>query len=82
MIMKAFLIHILLLLAVVFIPSTANAGEMVQGGKVSVGVMLPLHDVNGDGKRMVEYYRGVLMACDSLRLMGISVDVHAWNVPE
>ena len=80
--MKAFLIHILLLLAVVFIPSTANAGEMVQGGKVSVGVMLPLHDVNGDGKRMVEYYRGVLMACDSLRLMGISVDVHAWNVPE
>lgn len=80
--MKAFLIHILLLLAVVFIPSTANAGEMVQGGKVSVGVMLPLHDVNGDGKRMIEYYRGVLMACDSLRLMGISVDVHAWNVPE
>ena len=33
---------------------------------VRLGVMLPLHDVNGDGRRMVEYYRGVLMACDSL----------------
>ena len=33
---------------------------------IRVGVMLPLHDENGDGKRMVEYYRGVLMACDSL----------------
>ena len=49
---------------------------------IRVGVMLPLHDENGDGKRMVEYYRGVLMACDSLRHNGISVDMHAWNVPE
>ncbi len=49
---------------------------------IRVGVMLPLHDENGDGKRMVEYYRGVLMACDSLRHNGISVDIHAWNVPE
>ena len=29
---------------------------------VKIGVMLPLHDVDGDGKRMVEYYRGILMA--------------------
>lgn len=50
--------------------------------EIRVGVMLPLHDINGDGKRMVEYYRGVLMACDSLRQNGISVDVRAWNVPE
>ena len=34
---------------------------------IRMGVMLPLHDVNGDGRRMVEYYRGVLMACDSLK---------------
>ncbi len=50
--------------------------------EIRVGVMLPLHDINGDGRRMVEYYRGVLMACDSLRQGGISVDVRAWNVPE
>ena len=49
---------------------------------IKVGVMLPLHNINGDGRRMAEYYRGVLMACDSLRQDGISTDIHAWNVPE
>lgn len=47
---------------------------------VKIGVMLPLHNVDGDGQRMTEYYRGVLMACDSLKAQGISTDVHAWNV--
>ena len=50
--------------------------------EIRVGVMLPLHNLNGDGKRMVEYYRGVLMACDSLRANGVSTDVRAWNVAE
>ena len=50
--------------------------------EIRVGVMLPLHNDNGDGKRMVEYYRGVLMACDSLRAHGISTDVRAWNLAE
>ena len=50
--------------------------------EIRLGVMLPLHTQNGDGRRMVEYYRGVLMACDSLRQEGISVSVHAWNVSE
>ena len=49
---------------------------------IRLGVMLPLHDINGDGKRMVEYYRGILMACDSLKSLGISVDVYAWNASE
>lgn len=49
---------------------------------IRLGVMLPLHNINGDGRRMVEYYRGVLMACDSLKKEGISVDVHAWNTPD
>ena len=50
--------------------------------EIRVGIMLPLHDVNGDGKRMIEYYRGVLMACDSLKATGISTDIRAWNVAE
>lgn len=54
----------------------------VRNRAIRLGVMLPLHDINGDGKRMVEYYRGVLMACDSLKKEGISVDIHAWNLPE
>ena len=44
---------------------------------VKVGVMLPLHDVDGDGRRMVEYYRGILMACETLKQKGISTDIHA-----
>lgn len=63
-------------------PAASPATDDVRSREVRVGVMLPLHDENGDGRRMVEYYRGVLMACDSLRQTGVSVDVHAWNVPE
>ena len=48
---------------------------------IRMGVILPLHDVNGEGRRMVEYYRGLLLGCDSLRTEGIGVDIHAWNAP-
>ena len=53
----------------------------VRNRAIRVGVMLPLHNVDGDGRRMVEYYRGILMACDSLKKQGISTNVFAWNVP-
>lgn len=49
---------------------------------VKVGVMLPLHNINGDGNRMVEYYRGMLMACNEMRNEGINTEVYAWSVPE
>lgn len=52
------------------------------GHTIRLGVMLPLHNINGDGRRMVEYYRGVLMACDSMKREGISVDIRAWNLAE
>ncbi len=51
-----------------------------KGNAVKVGVMLPLHNVDGDGRRMVEYYRGILMACEKLKKEGINVDIRAWNV--
>ena len=60
----------------------APSANDVRNREIRLGVMLPLHDINGDGKRMVEYYRGVLMACDSVKKLGISVNVHAWNTPE
>lgn len=74
-------------------PKTATAAVTSSKSSVStssasgkklfrLGVLLPLHDINGDGKRMVEYYRGVLMACDSLKKTGVSVDVRAWNCAE
>lgn len=62
--------------------SSNSASLAISNRAIRLGVMLPLHDINGDGRRMVEYYRGVLMACDSLKKLGISVDVHAWNAAE
>lgn len=64
-----------------FAPAKTTAAPAVVNNAVKIGVMLPLHDVDGDGRRMVEYYRGLLMACDELKQKGISTDVHAWNVP-
>ena len=57
-------------------------GVDMRNREIRVGIMLPLHKINGDGKRMIEYYRGFLMACDSLRANGISTDICAWNVAE
>lgn len=64
-------------------PAQQPAAQMAKksSSAVRIGVMLPLHNVDGDGLRMVEYYRGILMACDSLKAQGISTDVKAWNVP-
>ena len=67
--------------AVVPASQTAPVDDVRQR-EIRVGVMLPLHNINGDGKRMVEYYRGILMACDSLKKTGISIDIHAWNAAE
>lgn len=62
-------------------PEAKKTAKATPSGKtVSVGVMLPLHNVDGDGRRMTEYYRGMLMACDSLRAEGLNTDIHAWNV--
>ena len=62
--------------------SNTKKSDDLRGRAINLGVMLPLHDINGDGRRMVEYYRGILMACDSLKKEGISVNVHAWNAAE
>lgn len=63
--------------------SQASAAKpAATAGAINVGVMLPLHDVNGDGRRMVEYYRGLLMAVEYMKRQGRSVNVYAWNVPE
>ena len=49
---------------------------------IRIGVMLPLHREDGDGLRMVEYYRGILLALEQMKQEGINTDVHAWNVPK
>ena len=55
--------------------------QTVPAGALRVGVLLPLHNVDGDGRRMAEYYRGLLMACEDLKRDVRSISVSAWNVP-
>ena len=50
--------------------------------QVNIGVLLPLHDINGDGKRMMEYYRGMLLAVEDLKKEGYNIRVNAWNAYE
>lgn len=66
--------------------SVVSASSLYQVDKrknsiIHVGVMLPLHNNDGDGKRMVEYYRGMLLAFNQLKVEGINTEVNAWNVP-
>ena len=53
----------------------------VRNREIRVGIMLPLHHNDGDGRRMVEYYRGFLLAIEDMKAQGISSAIHAWNVP-
>ena len=47
---------------------------------IKTAVILPFLDVSrGESSRMVEYYEGFLMAIDSLKRSGISIDLHTYN---
>lgn len=41
---------------------------------LKVGVLLPFSDA-----KMVEFYRGFLMAADSVRKAGVNLDIHTWD---
>src|SRR5574344_1713570 len=83
--MSHFYRNILLIVLLFSSNSIWAANNEVESPKIknsiSVGVMLPLHNVDGDGRRMIEYYRGILMACDQLKSEGYNIDIHSWNVP-
>lgn len=51
-------------------------------GSITVGVALPLHNNDGDGRRMLEYYRGLLMAFDDLKAENADtkINVYSWNL--
>lgn len=58
----------LLLLALVF--------WAVQAAAVRVGVLLPLKERSPLGQMMLEFYRGLLLAVDSVKNQGLSVEVY------
>ena len=47
---------------------------------INVGVALPLHNEDGDGRRAIEYYRGLILAAEEMKQEGIEVNFYAWNV--
>lgn len=79
----------------IFIPYSKNSKPAVQSktentkqkevapagpSVVRVGVMLPFLDHSSEGTRMVEYYRGVRAALDTLSKEGIKTEVNLWNI--
>lgn len=46
---------------------------------IKVGVILPLEDKTDRAKKMVEFYQGFLMAADSLKKEGISLDIYTYH---
>lgn len=69
---------------VVNIPKTVSKSEQkaIQKSNINLGVLLPLHDINGDGRRMMEYYRGMLMAVADMKKEGYNITLTAWNAAE
>ena len=47
---------------------------------IRVGVILPLKEKSSNRSRMIDYYRGLLMAIDSLKHTGLSFEVYTYNV--
>lgn len=46
---------------------------------LNVAVILPLKENTERGGKMIEFYQGMLMAADSVRKQGTSVDIYAYN---
>lgn len=46
---------------------------------IRVGVILPLKERNARGAKMVEFYQGLLLAADSVKTSGTSVDIYAFD---
>ncbi|MBR1682184.1 MAG: hypothetical protein IJ700_02315 [Bacteroidaceae bacterium] len=70
--------QILTFLFCLLLVSPRLAAQDAAGKKsVRMGVLLPLKERTARGTKMVEFYRGLLMAVDSLKRDGVSVDVQA-----
>ena len=58
-----------------------NAKKATKIHNIKMAVLLPFSS-QSDGSKMVEYYRGVLMAVDSMKHMGENVEIYAYNSGE
>ena len=46
---------------------------------IKIGVILPFEEKSDRAKKMVEFYQGFLMAADSLKKEGLSLDIYAYS---
>lgn len=68
---------IITLLSLLLIGSSVIAQDAVTQRHIRMGVVLPLKEKSARGAKMVEFYQGLLMAVDSLKREGLSVEVQA-----
>lgn len=47
--------------------------------RINVGVILPLKEKSDRGTKMLEFYRGMLMAADSVKRQGTSINIHTYH---
>ena len=65
-----------ILLLGIFLMMPAMQAQRLKNA-VRVGVVLPLKEKSSRGAKMVEFYQGLLMAVDSVKRQGCSVEVTA-----
>lgn len=57
-------------------PSKPAAAPM---NRIRMGVILPLKEKNSRGAKMVEFYQGLLLAADSVKTQGTSVEIYTFD---
>lgn len=55
------------------------ASRKASKSHLNVGLILPFKEKTDRGSKMVEFYQGMLMAVDSVRKQGVSVDLYAYH---
>ena len=65
-------------------PTTASASgalfrRLNKGDVAEVALMLPLGSTDSPARNYIDFYRGFLMGLDSVRMSGISVNLHLYN---
>ena len=56
-----------------------KAQKATHRNHLNVGVILPLKSGGDKGQKMMEFYRGLLMAADSVKQQGCSVDIYTYH---
>ncbi len=56
------------------------APETPKDRPLKIGVVLPLEEKGEKGLKMIEFYRGFLMAADSAKKCGANLEIHTWNI--